>query len=544
MVSPVAMGRAARTLFRRYWASTLFVLCALGILGSVSWEAAYVRMITWEGGGDYWEHSATLHALIENPWHPRHPHLASDAGSPRFGPQFLLVALIARAVGWDAMQAMTLAAVLNTLLFLCGIRLFFRSYFRHPLAPLYGLLVMFGGWWVGFHFSNVYSLPMLFLVASFPSTTALGLTLLGFALAVRVLRGQVVRPRLALVAVGLWAGAVFIIHPLTAMMSLSGALVLAVSERKPAWRLRLAFAGAVVIGAALAHFWPYFSPWVVIRGGHGESADWAGETVQQAAELHVKRKLHAFYRPRALLEALGLGAITLLTLPYFFLRRERWFVALGTLSMLLPFVGNAFVELPLGHRFVLLAIVYLHIGFVWLLLRLTPGHPGAFRFLRRRVWGVLSALLITATLLVFCRHSVQLSLSSLNRPRYRGHHESPLVKNMRSIAAETEPFSVVLATPQISWALPTYGPKVLVLFHQDPLVPDEKQREYDVRRFLGPGSDEERLMILQRYGVSHVVLQREKGRVVRFLEKNATLRQLGYGFRVYTLSDNAESATP
>ena len=231
MVSPVAMGRAARTLFRRYWASTLFVLCALGIWGWISWEAAYVRMVTWEGGADYWEHSATLHALIENPWHPRHPHLSTDAGSPRFGPQFLLVALIARAVGWDAMQAMTLAAVLNTLLFLCGIRLFFRSYFRHPLAPLYGLLVMFGGWWVGFHFSNVYSLPMLFLVASFPSTTALGLTLLGFALAVRVLRGQVARPRLALVAVGLWAGAVFIIHPLTAMMSLSGALVLAVSER-------------------------------------------------------------------------------------------------------------------------------------------------------------------------------------------------------------------------------------------------------------------------------------------------------------------------
>ena len=50
--------------------------------------------------------------------------------------------------------------------------------------------------------------------------------------------------------------------------------------------------------------------------------------------------------------------------------------------MLLPFVGNAFVELPLGHRFVLLAIVYLHIGLVWLLLRLTPGHAGAFRFLR------------------------------------------------------------------------------------------------------------------------------------------------------------------
>src|SRR3954452_4293616 len=107
MVDSALRRTASR--FGRYWASVLFVLLALGIWGWVSWEAAYVRMITWEGGADYWEHSATLHALIDNPFHPRHPHLATDAGSPRFGPQFLLVALIARAVHWDSMQAMTLA---------------------------------------------------------------------------------------------------------------------------------------------------------------------------------------------------------------------------------------------------------------------------------------------------------------------------------------------------------------------------------------------------------------------------------------------------
>ena len=95
MLSPAL--RKTGAWFQRHWASALFVLLALGIWGWVSWEAVYVRMVTWEAGADYWEHSATLHALIENPWHPRHPHLATDAGSPRFGPQFLLVALIARA---------------------------------------------------------------------------------------------------------------------------------------------------------------------------------------------------------------------------------------------------------------------------------------------------------------------------------------------------------------------------------------------------------------------------------------------------------------
>src|SRR6185312_15435273 len=118
--------------------------------------------------------------------------------SSRFGPQFLLVALAARALNFDALGAMALTAVLNTLLFLSAIYLFFGSYFRHPLAPLYGLLVMFFGWWQGFHYSNVYALHVFFTVASYPSTTALGLTLLGFTLAVRLLRGELRHPRLAL----------------------------------------------------------------------------------------------------------------------------------------------------------------------------------------------------------------------------------------------------------------------------------------------------------------------------------------------------------
>lgn len=543
MASPAL--RKATALLGRHWASALFVLLALGLWGWVAWEAGYVRMVTWEGGADYWEHSATLHALIESPFHPRHPHLATHAGSPRFGPQFLLIALIARAVHWDALQAMTLSAVLNTLLFLCSIRAFFLSYFRHPLAPLYGLLVMFGGWWIGFHYSNVYSLPVLFSVASFPSTTALGLTLLGFSVIVRLLRGELREPRLWLVAVGLWAAAVFIIHPLTAMMSISGALLLALAEPKPTWRLRFEVAGAVVVGLALSHFWPYFSPWVVLRGGHGEAAEWAEQSLQQAADLHVKRKLHEFYQPLRLLMSLGLCNITVLCLPYFLLRRERWFVGLGALGMLLPFVGNIFVELPLGHRFVLLAIVYLQIGLVWLLLRLTPSFPDAFRFVQRRALGIASAVVVAALLLVFSTHSVLVARALFRDARFRERRESPVVRNMRAFAEAAGPNAVVLASPLLSWPLPTFGPKVLALFHEDPLVPDAVERERLVKRFLSQaGTDADRRNILARYGVTHVLLNREAGSPVRFLAKTSTVRMLGTGYRLYTLSPSASSDQP
>lgn len=536
--------RRFRALFERHWASALFVLLALGLWGWVSWEAVFVRMITWEAGSDYWEHAASLHALTENPWHPHHPHLAIDAGSPRFGPQFLLVALLARAVDLDANQAMALAASLNTLLFLCGIRVFFLAYFRHPLAPLYGLLVMFGGWWLGFHYSNVYALSELFSVASYPSTTALGLTLLGFALTVRLLRGEIQRPRLCLALLGLWAAAVFIVHPLTAMLALSGALLLAVVEPKVSWRRRFEVAGVIVVGCGLSHFWPYFSPWVVIRGGHGRDADWAGQSLQQASELHVKGRLHHFYRPLSLLRNVGLGGLTLLALPYFFLRRARWFVGLGTLAMLVPFVANAYVEIPLGHRFVLLAIVYMHIGAVSLLLRLTPGYPGAFRilgvrFFRIPVFAIFSGLLVVVTLLVFSVHSVKQAQALFNGARYRLNQDSPVVRNMRAIAATAGPGAVVLANPSLSWPLASFGPKVLLLLHDDPLVPDATQREQAVKEFLGgDASNDERRAILKRYGVTHVLLLRESG-PVRFLDKVSTLRVLGGGHRLYTLRPKA-----
>lgn len=524
---------------KRYWATGLFLVLALGIFGWVSWEAVRLRMITWETGTDYWEHSASLHALIENPWHPRHPHLATGEGSPRFGPQFVLIALIARALHWNALSAMSLAASFNIALFLTGIYVFYRAFFRVSLAPLYGLLVMFGGWWVGFHFSNVYSLAQMFSTSTFPSTTALGLTLLGFALCVRLLRAEVKRPYPWLALLAVWAAAVFIIHPLTAVMSISGALLLCVTEPSASWRRRFEVAGVVVVGCALSHFWPYFSPWVVVRGGHGEAADWANESVKQAAEkLSVKPRLHSFYNPPALLRALGLSLLAIAALPWFLLKRERWFVAVGALSMLVPFIANAYIELPLGHRFVLLAVVYLHIGVVWLLLGLTPGHARSFRFVRRLWIGVPSAVLVAATLGIFFGHAAIDARHPQQNPRYRERPVSPVIGNNSVLGEHAGPNAIVLANPLLSWPLPTFGPKVLVLHHQDPLIADAAQREQDVLRFLRfPISDAQREAIIRKYGVTHVLLQREVGPVTRYLEKNATLSPWG-SYRLYTLKPN------
>ena len=532
---------------RRYWATLLFLGLALGLLGWVTWEAFWLRSVTYIATADYWEHSAVLRALIDHPWHPGNPHLLSSASSPRFGPQFVLIALVARALHLDAVQAMSLTAVFNTALFLWGIHSFFRCYFRDRLAPLYGLIVMFCSWWHAWQYSNVYQLDVYFSVASYPSTTTLALTLLGFALAVRVLRGQVRYPRAALVVLTLWAGAVFIIHQLTAVMSLSGALLLAISEPNVRWRPRLQVAATVIVGAALSHFWPYFSPWEVLHGGKTDD-QWMSQSVDQAVKLkddaarHFRR--HHFYRIKGLQNALGLSLLGLVALPYFWLRPRRWFVGLGALSMLAPFAVNAFVELPLGHRFVLLAIFYLQVAVVWILLALTPGYARSLSVLRR-LWAKLIAIpLLIAVLGVFGYHNVEAALKSLSHGRFNS--QSPAVREGGAVGDAAGPHAVVIALTPLCWPVPTFGPKCLTLLHTNPLVGDEGERERWLNRFFNDRvSDAERSSIVERYGVSHVLIRwGPRGSLAEFLANHATAVPLtkASGLRLYAL--NARPIAP
>jgi len=522
---------------RERWSDIAFALLAAGILAWVAWDAFSVRLITFFPGADYWEHTAVLRALIENPWHPRHPAVVTDAGSPRFGPHFLIVALLARALHFDAIDAMALASVLNTALFLLGIFVFYRTYFRDRRASLYGLIVSFGSWLLAPHFSNVYKLSVFFSDAGYPSTAALAATFLELGLVTRLLRAERAPP--ALLALGAFGCAyLYITHPLTAMMAFVAVLLLAATEPGVPLRRRLWVGGMLPAGVLLACFWPYYPALGMVVGG-------TAARVEHGLHSEGVTELHKFYSPNELFQILGFSLLAVPCFGYMVVLRRHLFVVLGTLAMLAVFVGSAWFDVPLGHRFVLLAIVYLQIGLVWLFLRLTPGYPDAFRFVRRRALGIVSVSLVAALLLVFSTHSVLQARALFDEPRFRDRRESPVVRNMRAFAVAAGPGAVVLATPLLSWPLPTFGPKVLTLFHEDPLVSDAAQREQAVRRFLSQaGSDADRREILARYGVSHVLLRREAGSPVRFLAKTSTARMVGTGYRLYTLSPNALSDQP
>jgi hypothetical protein len=537
--SSAAPGWRVLTRLHQRWSEILFVLLAVALLAWVTDDAFTSRIVTVSQGADYWEHSATLRALLDDPWHPKNPHLVSPASSPRFVPPFILAALIARAFGLDALGAMGVASCLNMSLLLAGIFVFFRAYFHDPRASLYGLVVMFTSWSDGWNFSNVYQLKILFSVASYPSTAALGMCLLGFTITLRALREPHRRIWLGFTA-AIWA-LVMITHPLTAMLGFAGAMLLAGTSPGVPFRLRAKVVAAIVLGGVLSLLWPYFSVRATLSGGGHDNVVAITRGLTGEASLERSGRLHEFYRQDALVRALGVALAGLPISLYLIARRKHWFISLGAVAMLLPFVVNAYVPLPLGHRFILLAVFFLQMAVVWLLLKVSRGAPESWPALTVGFRGWIAGALIALLFVAMSWSNIQAAEGHMAYShRKMRAAESSNVRYARRLAELSGPAAVVMADVRTSWPVPTFGPKVLALWHPNPLVPDEDERKAAVARFFRAGTpDDTRLEIIAKYGVTHVLARGAVSRRLEpFLAPRARRRSLPAGYALYALHSN------
>src|SRR3569832_1723661 len=133
---------------------------------------------------DAWQHLAALQALIDNPWRPANPFVATEEASRLYGPVHMAGALAARGLGLPALGAYGLIAGFNLLTLAFGQWLFGRAYFRSLWGPFALLVAMAAGWWVSFIHTSFHSTLSLLEGAEYPATTgvALGLVLWGLTL--------------------------------------------------------------------------------------------------------------------------------------------------------------------------------------------------------------------------------------------------------------------------------------------------------------------------------------------------------------------------
>jgi hypothetical protein len=522
-------------MIKRHWADVLYVILAAAIVAWVHWDAFHFRLITYSPGADYWEHTAVLRALLDNPWHPAHPLIATDAASPRFGPHFLLVALLGRLLHYDAIDSMALSAVMNTVILLAALWWFLRSYFRDARAALYGLVIFFGSWGAAPHFSNVFKLKVFFSVAGYPSTAAFAMTLVGLGLVVRLSRSERRSGVGLALSVLIWAY-VYVTHPLTATMALPAAVLLALTEPGVARRERLWIAGSVCAGFLLSAAWPYYPALGMVFGG----------TVHRVRGLEPESfaPQHEFYELGHLSAILGYCFASFFVLPYLWVRRQDVFAVLGALLMLAVFTASAFLPIPLGHRYVLLSVFFLQLALVRLLLNLTPyaGAPGTWAsrlWLRIPAWlavcGVLVYMAVT-NVAVAREHFAHTAASTRAK-------ESVTLRCARRVGELAGPHAIVLSTALASWSLPTFGPKIVPPYHKNPLIVDAEERRRAALRFFAFGaSDAERAAIVAAYHVTHVLVPaRNAAAVAHYLEDDRLLARLPGGSALYALPSAAGS---
>jgi len=493
-----------------------YLFISIPILIAISWSVFNSPLYTFYYSSDFWEHSATIHEWTRNLWHPGNPHLAIDTGSPRYMPFFFLLTVLARVLDLNPIQVLGIGGVFTMILFLYGVWLFLRLYFRNDWAPLVGLIVLLGGWGVGWYWPNCYQLRCLFYVIVFPSSFVFSLSFLSFWLATKILRQQAIA-LWGLLSLGFLSALMLLCHPLTGAFAIGSLCLLALLEPNVPFSHRWRLIAVVLMGALTAELWPYFSVWRVMLGtSGGETESWmeAGKIVSSRIKMLYHE--HLFYDPQQLFVTIGPGLLGIPLLIYLGYKREQFFIVSGFIVMSLPFVVNLFFRIPLGHRFLFFMIFYLHLAIIWGILSMQSNIGKATQqrpFVRSMkikagvlicfltvclFWNVALSTLAFANYLVF----PDLKFGPMQR--------EPILDDMRRLALFIPDEAIVMAPARLSWPLPTFTGKVVALYHINPMVADHFPRRRDTFTFFQAETTQEiRLEILKRYKVTHILFKRK-----------------------------------
>jgi hypothetical protein len=538
---------------QKAWLAYFAVASAIGVW--LLWDAVGFRLVTYSLWADYWEHSAALTEWMRNLAAPGNPHLAGGDSSSRYIPSFLLFAAAGQAFGLNAVELMSINAVVNYLLVAVGIYLFSRAYFRDPWAPLILYVVLFAAWGVPWIWSNLYHLRSFFMVASYPSTFVFGLCLIAFWYSLRFLRCKTS----LLGALGILlvlSALMFVSHALTGVFGIAGCCLLACTERDAPLSMRGLLLLAMPVGALLAEFWPYFSVWDVVLNKSDAIDDRTWQSFQGLGAMLARARSgewwHILYDPQQLLVGLGVALVGVPISLWLAIKRQHSFIWLGALGMAVPYFGNIFYQIALAHRFLFYVVFFLHLAIVWAILELkatwqeSRQQSRAAPLVTTSWYGAIVTLVILGVANIWLlaadfqgRHLNQ-NLEWVNKRQYLPAGAT-VVDVFTELTAGLPENAVVIGNAKLTWPLPTFRGKAVSLpeNHENSLVPDEAERIVAEKLFMDAlTTDADRSRIIQEFGVSHVLVNSTNTppELLRWLERNANPLAIVERYEIYTLN--------
>lgn len=453
-------------------------------------------------GADAWEHHRAVLALTQNLWHPGNPTFASDLPSVRYSPYTIGLALLCRATHIDPYRALSLAAVVNTILLCAGVWCLLRAFGEAASAGA-ALLVMVALYGGAPGYANSYALADLPWQQVNPSAFSFGLTLLSWALFRGILTGR--RGPLAWPLIAVLMTSAMLDHAMTGAFGFLGLAVLAFTgpaRRRMGPALGLAAVLGVVLAICVA--WPWYSFLAALRT-HQDRDYWFNPYILTAM-------LTQWCAPAIL--------CGLFVLPM----RERPIVRTcligGAASLGIGLAAWA-IRSPALARFPLPGLIFFHLAigvFVHetglLQLRTWPARirsmfapvaeTGAPAILQFATAAMIAYFLIPQLWAVVTRpHLARPYLAGiLHRVDRQQNARLELTDLLRGIG----PRDVVLSDPQTSWLIPSARGRIVSAIHYELFVPNQPERAADLMRFFKTHDVTEQKQILSRYDVRWIVL--------------------------------------
>ena len=450
--------------------------------------------------GDFWEHSAVVNEFMARPFDPKHPQLKVEATHAFLNPYGLSVAAMALLFKTDAITALASFGVVNFVVLSLGLRGFIATLDPHNQNGItfYTLILALLLWgqeaWL---FSGFYNIKILNGVLPYPSTLALGLSLISLTFHFKLLQLTHTRAQqsnhsivFTSVAMALIAAIVLLIHPLTALFLWVGlASQLAAYQPKKILKwLHL----ALIIGSSIvvATCWPYFSIMQLMLGAgaayHPSNASMYLNVLQGIWPILICLPLILWQvslpRSRALLFTM-LGMLILYgwgyyTSQYSFGRGITFVLLFANILIALALIKVEGWSLVQRHHAIKIATA---------LALCVTGSLWAYQS-KDRILTVANSLYLGRTV------SSEISYRHLNF--------------LKKYVARDD---IVLTDIDSSWLLPTLSGKAVATAHPLAFVSDWYQRKIDVIDFFSANTlQEKRIAIAKQYQPQYLLLNKSK----------------------------------
>ena len=436
---------------------------------------------------DFLVHNAVVRELITNLLDPEHPQLLLDVPFPGYSPFTVAVAFFGKLFNVEAISILSVAGILNLVLFILGLRMFvYAAIPNHKSSAAFYTLLLTLFWW-GFspwYISGFFHIGVLGYVMPYPSTFAMALSLITLSLnQYRIQNNQ----RRLLPAEFLLTIIVLISHLPTFVFLAAGLISFALTAKKQLL-FEVLIAVSILAGSLLlSAIWPYFSMLNFL--------------LVESAAHHIRHQHSSLYQEILSRTWPALAAIPLVIVKM--RSNPRYPLTIMLIVLICVYIFGAITGMGILGRSISNIMLLLQ----FFIAEFLADFESSIRL--PNIAGWLQPLFVTTGVVLVCLllsgqpfgRTVKLSLPG-RQPTY----EACLFLKER-----TTQYEVILSDLNTSLKVPALGGKVVA--HRYPLsyVPDSDSRQRDVQHFFTSlSTDAHRSAVIEKYGADFILINKDE----------------------------------